>query len=124
MLADENDRTYGRIAGQTTRPRVASSAPAMTGGPDTRFKISARWRLYPAESRMAKSPTSCGISCAATAIAVLIAERNGRQHGRADDRAVDEVVKGVAEDHQLRRRAVHLTLVACGSGAAAPASPA
>ena len=60
---------------------------------------------------MATSPTSCGISWAATAIAVLIAERHRGQHGRADDRAVDEVVKGVADDHQRRRRTVHLALV-------------
>ena len=39
------------------------------------------------------------------------AERNGGQHRGADDRAVDEIVKRVADDHERRRRAVHLTLV-------------
>ena len=44
----------------------------MPDAPERRLSSIARRRLYPAASRIAKSPTSCGISCAATAIAVLM----------------------------------------------------
>ena len=39
------------------------------------------------------------------------AERHRREHGRTDDRAVDEVVKGVADEDQRHRRAVHTAFV-------------
>ena len=40
--------------------------------PASRFSMNARPREKPARSRMATSPTSCGISCVATASAVVI----------------------------------------------------
>jgi hypothetical protein len=39
------------------------------------------------------------------------AERNGREHGGADDGAVDEVVKGIADDDERHRGAVHTAFI-------------
>ena len=40
--------------------------------PESRFSVNARPREKPARSRIATSPTSCGISCVATASAVVM----------------------------------------------------
>ena len=98
-LADDNASTYGRMLGTTCTAPKATSAPSDARARPRRRSASARGRgCSRTASRIATSPTSCGISCAATAIAVLMPSGTEVMHRRADDRAVDEVVERVADE--------------------------
>ena len=78
---------------------------------DDRLSSSARDREYPAASRIAKSPASCGISCAATASAVVTPSGSDTMHGGGDDDAVDEGVDGVTQNHERDGGPVHVAFV-------------